>query len=544
MTAVALGQRDQTGAVEIDAVVMDEIRVLPFVLAARPEPDLAVILVDPVDPADDPVAFGDRILDAALRAIDQVQVPPAVHLGDVDDLVRLGQVVDRRILRRWREDVLDVSGPDEGFGLLVDDRAVVAGDRVDFDQSEPLMSAVDLLVSEVPAVFLPPQPRRRVAVPLEVDPVDFRLGLFPVGDREQVQLVRGELVARQGVRPRLELRPPALLGRRLDQMDLLAVARLDAEGDEILGVRGPLQQAVGESFLSVLAQLDFLAAVGRLDIGVGILDLGRPLLVRRLDRSRSETPATLSGPALRLGLALAAPLAALLRRRRVVGLRTAEPGGLEAGEFVILVRRFLARCCRDRGGRLRVGLGARVVRQVARPDRVADLELDVALVGEFDGVERQLVGLVFLAGGRRQTRRELRVVERRAALAPGGVDDEELPRAALEFVVVPEAGVVREPVGGKLRLVNARHLSPPAAAELPGLGVRLREVLPRRCEALQRGILLGRRLRAEPRRTDRDGEQQSGGREQNRLCLAHGSVPAGEWKMDRSYWRSFGESEL
>ena len=44
MAAVSLGQRDQAAAVEIDAVVVDEIRVLVGVLAAGVEPDLPLRL--------------------------------------------------------------------------------------------------------------------------------------------------------------------------------------------------------------------------------------------------------------------------------------------------------------------------------------------------------------------------------------------------------------------------------------------------------------------------------------------------------------------
>ena len=55
--AVALGQGDQAGAVEVDAVVMDEVGILVRVLAAGAEPDLALLLVDPVDAADDVLAL-------------------------------------------------------------------------------------------------------------------------------------------------------------------------------------------------------------------------------------------------------------------------------------------------------------------------------------------------------------------------------------------------------------------------------------------------------------------------------------------------------
>ena len=55
--AVALGQRDQARAVEVDAVVVDEVRVLVRIRAAGAEPDLPLLLVDAVDAADDALAL-------------------------------------------------------------------------------------------------------------------------------------------------------------------------------------------------------------------------------------------------------------------------------------------------------------------------------------------------------------------------------------------------------------------------------------------------------------------------------------------------------
>ncbi len=69
--AVALGQRDQARAVEVDAVVVDEVRILVGILAAGVEPDLPLLLVDAVDAADDVLAVGDLVLDAALFGVDQ-----------------------------------------------------------------------------------------------------------------------------------------------------------------------------------------------------------------------------------------------------------------------------------------------------------------------------------------------------------------------------------------------------------------------------------------------------------------------------------------
>src|SRR5262249_8658134 len=154
-----------------------------------------------------------------------------------------------------------------------------------------------------------------------------------------------------------------------------------------------------------------------------------------------------------------------------------EPRRLVAGEFVVFVRGFLDWCCGRLRRRLLIGLRAGVARQVARPDSVFDLEPDAATVaGELNGVERQLVGLELFAGACREPRRELRMVERRAALALLYIDDHEFARPALEVVAVPEAGVVREPVRRNLGLVDACDLPPAAAAELAF--VRLLEVVP------------------------------------------------------------------
>ena len=53
VAAVARRQGDETGAVEVDSVRVQEVRVLTGVLAASPEPDLAFLLVDQVDAPDD-----------------------------------------------------------------------------------------------------------------------------------------------------------------------------------------------------------------------------------------------------------------------------------------------------------------------------------------------------------------------------------------------------------------------------------------------------------------------------------------------------------
>jgi hypothetical protein len=295
VVAVALGQGDQARAVEVDAVVVDEVRVLAGVLAARPEPDLALRLVDAIDPADDPVALGDRVLHPALLGVDQVEVPPAVLLGDVNDLVGLlepGDEVDAEVLR--------VRGPDERVALLVDQVAARAGVGVHLDDAEPLVAAVDLGVRERVAVAAPAD-----AGGAEVDLIDLALDLLLAFRVEQVQLVGGERVARQRVGLGLQLRPPAARRRGLDLVDRLDLGRLDAARDDRFRVPRPADHAVGVALLAVAAELGFLA-VGGPEEEVELLDEGGPLAV--------------GGPAgaVLLGLLGARPARLLEQRRGLV----------------------------------------------------------------------------------------------------------------------------------------------------------------------------------------------------------------------------------
>ena len=94
--------------------------------------------------------------------------------------------------------VLRVGGPDEGFGLLVDEIARLAGVGIDLDDAEPLMAAIDLLIGEVLLVLHPSQTRRS---PLQLELSTSGLICLAALDVEQVQLVGRELVARQGIGP-------------------------------------------------------------------------------------------------------------------------------------------------------------------------------------------------------------------------------------------------------------------------------------------------------------------------------------------------------
>ncbi len=90
--ASAVRERRQARAVEVDAVVVDEVRVLARIHAARAEPDLALLLVDAHDVPDHPVALGDLVLHRAGRAIVQIEVVPAVALRHPDDFLAVGDI--------------------------------------------------------------------------------------------------------------------------------------------------------------------------------------------------------------------------------------------------------------------------------------------------------------------------------------------------------------------------------------------------------------------------------------------------------------------
>ena len=87
------GQRRQAGAVEIDAVVVLEVRVLAGVHAAGAEPELPLLFVDLDDVADRPRALGDLVLHRAGGAVDQIEVVPAVALRHPDHFLAVGEVV-------------------------------------------------------------------------------------------------------------------------------------------------------------------------------------------------------------------------------------------------------------------------------------------------------------------------------------------------------------------------------------------------------------------------------------------------------------------
>src|SRR5439155_13681968 len=120
------------------------------VAAASAKPDLPLVLVDAIDAADDEFPLRNLIFDRAFLGVDQIQVPPAVALRSVDQVVGLFEPIDE-----LQANGLCVGGPNERFAFLVYKIAAAAGARVDFDEPQSLMTAIDLLIREGAAVFVP-----------------------------------------------------------------------------------------------------------------------------------------------------------------------------------------------------------------------------------------------------------------------------------------------------------------------------------------------------------------------------------------------------
>ncbi len=149
---------------------------------------------------------------------------PAIAFRCIDQLVRLFQPADGPQVYR-----LAVSRPDEGLGLLINEVACLAGVRIDPNQAVSLVTSVDFLISEVAAVLVPVKPRALVLV---FDPIDIGLQLLVTRDIEEVELVSRELIAGQRVGTRPKHGPAASWWRRLDQVDLLSIARLDSKSHQ------------------------------------------------------------------------------------------------------------------------------------------------------------------------------------------------------------------------------------------------------------------------------------------------------------------------
>ena len=188
MSSISIGQRSEPATIEIDPVVMNQVGILPRILPGSAKPDLPLLFVDLIDIAKDVLALGDLPLLSRI-GIDQVEVPPAILLGDIDNLPALLQPGHQR-----GAVVLRMLGPDKGLRLLIDDVTRLPGEDIDLDQAEALVSSVDLPIGEGAPIERPAHIR-----PAKINNVDLRLHMQLLVDIEPVELKMGELIPRQSV---------------------------------------------------------------------------------------------------------------------------------------------------------------------------------------------------------------------------------------------------------------------------------------------------------------------------------------------------------
>ena len=283
MIGVDAGQRCQAGAVEIDPVVMLEVRILAGIHAAGAEPQLAFVFIHLDHVADRPRALGDLRLHLAGGAVDQIEVIPAVALRHPDHFLAVGEVVAKALAGLERGGGTVVI--EKGLGLFRDDRSGLPGMRVDFDHAEHLVAALVVLEAERARVF-PPHQIGHVEGVGEQPRIDRDLLL--AAHVEHHRLFEVEQVARLRVLHRPVLRLQLILGRRGHVVHETAIAGADAVGDDLRRIRRPgdRRRIVVVAFGPVGAERRAPVAAERTDGDVVVVDERHPLAVRRHARAR------------------------------------------------------------------------------------------------------------------------------------------------------------------------------------------------------------------------------------------------------------------
>ncbi len=150
---VSISEPCQSRPVEVDAVVLREIRVLASDAAASLKPDLTLRIINVVDVAHQPVAFRDLVLHLTRRTIVEVQMLPAVALRGPDDLLAIVHIMP--IASSCRESRTKVAVVEEGIRRLGNERMRRARLGVHLDHRIALMAALVVIKCEAAAV-LPP----------------------------------------------------------------------------------------------------------------------------------------------------------------------------------------------------------------------------------------------------------------------------------------------------------------------------------------------------------------------------------------------------
>ena len=287
MIPVRLGESRQPGSIEVDAIVVDEVRILIRVHATGREPDLPVLLVHTLDLPDHPASPGDLVLHPARGPVVEVEVPPAISLRHPDDLFPVTDVVTE----------LPAGVVDERIVLrsLLDESSGFTRVGVHLDDAVHLVPTLVVLEGEGPAV-VPPRGRGNPVRVGEEGVVDDRCPPAPHVEEHrlpEIHHVTGFLVIPHGV-PGLEL-----IGWGGDDVEHFPpVARYCPVTRQLPGVGGPGHgpKRVEIPLRPVVAEGRALPTARRPQVDVVVLDVGLQGPVR----GGNGVPAGLCPPALLL----------------------------------------------------------------------------------------------------------------------------------------------------------------------------------------------------------------------------------------------------
>ena len=177
------GELCETGTVKVDAEPVQEVRILTGVHPAGREPDLALLIIDLGNGANDPVAAGDLGFHLAGWAVVQVEVIPAVALTHPNDFPAFIDVVPI---------VLRVIAVESGR-RLVDYRSWMSGGGIHFDDPVQLVAALVVLKREGARILAPFDAGYRIGVGKEcgIDESRFARGHVDEYGLRNVQRVAG-----------------------------------------------------------------------------------------------------------------------------------------------------------------------------------------------------------------------------------------------------------------------------------------------------------------------------------------------------------------
>src|SRR2546421_7049675 len=133
---------------------MNEVRIFTRVHAAGLKPNLALLFINFIDRANDPIALSDLVLQFAGLTIVQVEVVPTIAFRRPDEfppIVQFVSILLSSVPRVWNQGTII----NERGRLFRDHRPRFGCRRVNFDYAVELMPALVVFKRKSAAVFSP-----------------------------------------------------------------------------------------------------------------------------------------------------------------------------------------------------------------------------------------------------------------------------------------------------------------------------------------------------------------------------------------------------